>query len=148
MNESASHDDGNTNALKAILSKLPIGGGTDQMEQGEQLHQQAQGYHFNPDNVAPPDVQKQLLDLLKWRDGVYREVSKKVEMIPGLSAMLEEFSTALNTCKNLTQRAPSSVSLIFDLRRLHRHRTLGHGQSAFTIQCNRLVSIAHPVSGY
>jgi hypothetical protein len=107
MTESSGSDDSTTNTLKNILSSLPIGGGADKMNQGEQLHAQAQGYHFNPDNVAPPEVQKQLLDLLKWRDGVYRDILKKLEMVPGLSDMLDQLTNALNACAyipHLSQR--------------------------------------------
>lgn len=68
----------------------------EKINQGEQMHQQAQGYHFNPDNVAPPEVQKQLLDLLKWHDDVMRDVIMKISMVPGLTDLLEEFSNALN----------------------------------------------------
>ncbi|KAG7452166.1 Het-C-domain-containing protein [Guyanagaster necrorhizus] len=79
--------------LKKILSK--VGGGNDKISQGEQLQAQSQAYHFNPDNVAPPEVQKQLLDLLRWRDDVYRDIIAKVEMVPGLSDLIDELSNAL-----------------------------------------------------
>ncbi|KAK0208698.1 Het-C-domain-containing protein [Desarmillaria ectypa] len=80
-------------ALKKILSK--VGGGDDKMSQGEQLQAQSQAYHFDPNNVAPPEVQKQLLDLLKWRDDVYRDIIAKIEMVPGLSDLIDELSNAL-----------------------------------------------------
>ncbi|SJL06118.1 uncharacterized protein ARMOST_09454 [Armillaria ostoyae] len=80
-------------ALKNILSK--VGGGDDKISQGEQLQAQSQAYHFDPDNVAPPEVQKQLLDLLKWRDDVYRDIIAKIEMVPGLSDLIDELSNAL-----------------------------------------------------
>ncbi|KAK0246194.1 Het-C-domain-containing protein [Armillaria nabsnona] len=80
-------------ALKNILSK--VGGGDDKISQGEQLQAQSQAYHFDPNNVAPPEVQKQLLDLLKWRDDVYRDIIAKIEMVPGLSDLIDELSNAL-----------------------------------------------------
>ncbi|KAK0233569.1 Het-C-domain-containing protein [Armillaria fumosa] len=80
-------------ALKKILSK--VGGGDDKISQGEQLQAQSQAYHFDPDNVAPPEVQKQLLDLLRWRDDVYRDIIAKIEMVPGLSDLIDELSNAL-----------------------------------------------------
>ncbi|KAK0465515.1 Het-C-domain-containing protein [Desarmillaria tabescens] len=80
-------------ALKKLLSK--VGGGDDKLSQGEQLQAQSQAYHFDPDNVAPPEVQKQLLDLLKWRDDVYRDIIAKIEMVPGLSDLIDELSNAL-----------------------------------------------------
>lgn len=86
-------------ALKAILGKLPIGGGDDKINQGEQIQAQSKAYHFDPDNIAPPEVQKQLMDLLKWRDGVYRDVVAKIEMVPGLADLLDELTNALNACE-------------------------------------------------
>ena len=40
------------------------------------MQAQSQAYRFDPDNIAPPEVQHQLLALLKWRDGVYRDILK------------------------------------------------------------------------
>lgn len=62
------------------------------------MKQQAKAYDFNPDNIAPPDVQRQLLDLLKWHDDILKSVIEKIEMIPGLSKLIDEFSNALNEC--------------------------------------------------
>jgi hypothetical protein len=39
------------------------------------------------------------MDILTWRDDLYRDISKKIEMIPGLEDILEELTNALNTCK-------------------------------------------------
>ncbi|KAF9029991.1 Het-C-domain-containing protein [Hymenopellis radicata] len=95
LNQSQNNDTAEKlSALKSILGK--IGGGDDKMSQGEELQAQSQAYHFNPDNIAPPEVQRQLLDLLKWRDGLYRDIIKKIEMIPGLSDLMDEMSNALN----------------------------------------------------
>ncbi|KAF5384951.1 hypothetical protein D9615_001149 [Tricholomella constricta] len=93
---SGGNEEGNVAKLKAILSKLPIGGGDDKVNQGEEMHKQAKGYHFDPDNIAPPEVQQQLLSLLKWRDQVYRDVVAKMEMVPGLTDLLDELTNALN----------------------------------------------------
>ncbi|KAL0066565.1 hypothetical protein AAF712_006368 [Marasmius tenuissimus] len=83
--------------IKDILGKFNIGGDTNEkLDQGEQLQQQSQGYNFDPNDVAPPEVQKQLLDLLKWRDSVFRDISKKIDMIPGLADLLDELTNALN----------------------------------------------------
>ena len=97
MSYQASGKQADLGPLKGLLGKI-MGGGEqeEKLNQGQQMHQQAQGYHFNPDNVAPPEVQKQLLDLLKWHDDVMRSVIKKISMVPGLSDLLEEFSNALN----------------------------------------------------
>jgi len=76
-----------------------FGGGDDKLNKGEEIKQQSQGYNFDPDNIAPPEVQKQLLDLLKWHDDVMRDIIKKIEMVPGLTNLLEEFSNAMNECE-------------------------------------------------
>jgi hypothetical protein len=68
------------------------------MDQAESLQAEAKAYRFNPDNVAPPEVQKRLWALLKWRDGVFRNVSKKIESIPGLETLLDSLTDALNAC--------------------------------------------------
>jgi hypothetical protein len=95
----ASQGDNNAQVIKDILSKLPIGGGDDRMSQGEQMQEQSKAYHVDPNNIAPPEVQRQLLDLLKWRDGVYRDVVKTIEMVPGLENLVDELSLALNACE-------------------------------------------------
>lgn len=84
--------------IKTILSKLMGGGSNEEskLNEAEQMQQQAQGYNFNPDNVCPPEVKERLLALLKWHDDVMRQILKKIEMVPGLTTVLEEFSNALN----------------------------------------------------
>ncbi|KAJ7150218.1 Het-C-domain-containing protein [Mycena filopes] len=98
MNEAQSGDNSNVSALHSILSKLPIGGGSSdsKMEEGEQLHAEAKAYNFDPNNIAPPDVQDKLLRLLKWRDGLMRSILEKIEMIPGLDGLIDQLSNALN----------------------------------------------------
>ncbi|KAG7099815.1 hypothetical protein E1B28_001626 [Marasmius oreades] len=97
MNESKNSDASEKiSQVKSILSKFNIGGSEEKLNQGEQLQQQSQAYNFDPNNVAPPEVQRQLLDLLKWRDSIFRDISKKIEMIPGLSDLVEELTNALN----------------------------------------------------
>lgn len=90
----------NLGALKGILSKI-MGGSesNDKLNQGEQMQQQAQGYNFDPNNVCPPEVKQRLVELLRWHDDVMRQILKKIEMVPGLANLLEEFSNALNACK-------------------------------------------------
>lgn len=82
--------------LKGILGKL--GGGEDKLSQGEEIKKQSQAYNFDPDNIAPPEVQRQLLELLKWHDDIFRNVNEKIEMVPGLTNLMDEFSNALNEC--------------------------------------------------
>lgn len=73
------------------------------MNQSEEMHEQAKAYHFDPNNVAPPEVQRQLLDLLAWRDNIMRNVTEKIEMVPGLSDLVDEFTNALNACACLVK---------------------------------------------
>ncbi|KAH9486345.1 hypothetical protein JR316_0000409 [Psilocybe cubensis] len=82
-------------ALKNILSKFG-GGNDDKLNQGEKIQQETKAFDFNPDSIASPEIQKKLLDLLRWRDDVMRDIIKKIEMVPGLSNLLEELSNAMN----------------------------------------------------
>ncbi|KAJ3830304.1 Het-C-domain-containing protein [Lentinula raphanica] len=86
----------NIEKLRAIFAKLPIGGSDEKMNQAEQLQQESKAYNFNPDDIAPPAVQKQLLEMLVWRDGIFRWITEKIEMIPGLSSLIDELTNALN----------------------------------------------------
>lgn len=97
--QAANNDNSQLETLKSLMSQLPIGGSGSSMDQGANLQQQSRAYNFNPDNVAPPEVQQQLFELLAWRDGVYRDISKKIEAIPGLSDLLDNLTNALNACE-------------------------------------------------
>ncbi|PBK73910.1 heterokaryon incompatibility Het-C [Armillaria solidipes] len=79
--------------LKKVMSV--VGGGDDELSHGEELQAQSQAYNFDPDNVAPPEVQEQLLDLLRWRDNVYRKISSIIETM-GLDEVLDEMNNALS----------------------------------------------------
>ena len=98
----ASQGDNPLGNLQSLLKKLPIGGGgddDDKMGQADAMQAKAKAYHFDPDNVAPPEVRDQLWELLKWRDNVYRDIIKKTEMISGLSDLIENLTNALNACE-------------------------------------------------
>ncbi|KAI3622000.1 heterokaryon incompatibility protein het-c [Moniliophthora roreri] len=97
MNDSKNEDaSSKISQLKDLFGKFGGSGDDDKMSQAEAMEQKSKAYDFNPDEVAPPEVQKQLLDLLKWRDNVYRDILKKIEMVPGLSDLLDELTNALN----------------------------------------------------
>ena len=98
--------------LKTILDKIPLGGGSSQMSQGETLAAESKAYHFDPNNVAPPEVQRRLWALLKWHDNVFRNVSEITSSIPGLESLLSNLSDALNTCNSL-----SHLTLVGELTR-------------------------------
>jgi len=66
------------------------------MSQGQQILEQSNFFHFDSDNIAPAEVQRQLIDLLKWRDQI--NITEAIEKNPGLSDLVGEFTNTLNTC--------------------------------------------------
>ncbi|EKM61451.1 uncharacterized protein PHACADRAFT_248072 [Phanerochaete carnosa HHB-10118-sp] len=94
----ASQNGGDSSLLRSLLEKLPIGGSHDEdkVSQADEMQEQAKAYQFNPDNIMPPAVQDQLLQLLKWRDDIYRDILKKIEMVPGLESLIDALTNALN----------------------------------------------------
>lgn len=96
----AQNKDETLGTIKTILSSIPSGGGGDtenEMQKGEELRQNA--IHFDPDNYVTEDVQRQLLDLLKWRDQIMRRVDSAIEHIPGLETQLGQLTEAMNVCE-------------------------------------------------
>ena len=91
--------------LKSVLAKVPLGGGSSQMNEGQALEAESKAYHFDPKNVAPPEVQERLRALLAWHDNVYRSVLNKIEAVPGLESLIDNTSEALNTCKSMSHLA-------------------------------------------
>lgn len=81
--------------LKMLLEKLPFGV-SDKVSEAEEMSEQSEAYHFDPDNIAPPEVQRKLYSMLRWRDGIYKEVDRMIESIPGLSSVLDDIGNALN----------------------------------------------------
>ena len=47
-------------------------------------------------------MQRQLFEILKWRDNVYRDIIKKIEMIPGLNDLIDQLTNALNACPSFS----------------------------------------------
>jgi hypothetical protein len=82
--------------LRGLLSKLPIGGKDEKMNEAEDLKNDSSAYEFDPDNVAPPEVQQRLLQLLRWRDDMMRSIIEKLDMVPGLSELVDQITEALN----------------------------------------------------
>lgn len=82
------------------MSKLPIGGGSEKADEAENIKNKP--YNFDPDNYAPKEVQRQLFEILKWRDNVYRDIIKKIEMIPGLNDLIDQLTNALNACPSFS----------------------------------------------
>ncbi|EPQ60148.1 Het-C-domain-containing protein [Gloeophyllum trabeum ATCC 11539] len=84
--------------LKDLLSKFSLGSDSSdsRASQADDLQAKSKAYEFNPDDIAPPEVQQQLWEVLKWRDDIMREILQKIEMIPGLSELIDGFTDALN----------------------------------------------------
>lgn len=123
-----SNASGNIENLRKIFSKLPIGGSDDKMNEAEELQQESKAYNFNPDDIAPPDVQKRLLEMLAWRDGVFRWITAKIEMIPGLSSLIDELMNALNACMyHLTVSNLKEHWITSNFRRVYCDRSLAYG---------------------
>ncbi|KIY69371.1 Het-C-domain-containing protein [Cylindrobasidium torrendii FP15055 ss-10] len=96
MNKSQSNDTSEKlAALKGLLSKVG-GGEEDKTSKAEEIEAQSKAYDFNPDDVAPPEVQQLLLDLLKWHDDIMRDIIAKIDMIPGLADLVDELTNAIN----------------------------------------------------
>ena len=88
--------------IRTLLSRLSILGETahsEKMEQAEDMQQKA--YDFNPDDVAPEEIQGFLWHILEWRDTFFKDVSMGIEKIPGLSTLLDEITDALNACEHV-----------------------------------------------
>jgi len=117
--------------LKDILGQLQALAGNDsdsQVNQAEEMQRKSEAYHFDPNQTLPPEVVRNLKEILKFHDDVMRGIIKKMEMVPGLTELIDGLSTALNACK------PSLLdfvvySLTSPLRRIHSHRTIRHGMS-------------------
>jgi beta-phosphoglucomutase-like phosphatase (HAD superfamily) len=69
------------------------------------MEDKSKAYDFNPDDIAPKEVQDQLMDLLRWRDDVMRDIERQLEMIPGLTNLIEELTLAINECEPPAQEA-------------------------------------------
>ncbi|KAI0323073.1 heterokaryon incompatibility protein Het-C-domain-containing protein [Amylostereum chailletii] len=97
MNDASNSDsDSIISTLKGLMDKIPSSGSDEKISQAEDMKAKSKAYNFDPDNVAPPEVQKQLFDLLKWRDSVMRDIIEKIEMVPGLSELVENVTEAIN----------------------------------------------------
>ncbi|KAG8709800.1 hypothetical protein FRC08_018045 [Ceratobasidium sp. 394] len=97
MNEMKNQDQSPISTLRAILGQIPHGGGDDKqnaMNQGDEIRNKA--FNFNPDDVAPEEVQQRLLEILKWHDQVMHDVTKTIQNIPGLESLLDDLTNAMN----------------------------------------------------
>lgn len=60
--------------LTKLFKMLPIGGGKEEnsLQQGEEMKAKAMDLNASIDSVAPEEVQKQLWEILAWRDGIMK----------------------------------------------------------------------------
>ncbi|KAH7100918.1 heterokaryon incompatibility Het-C [Auriculariales sp. MPI-PUGE-AT-0066] len=97
IDEAAANDNGNSlSSLKGFLGKVLGGSGNQKANEAEQLESQSKAYHFDPNNVASPEVVRQLHDLLIWRDGVMRDIQ----------GALAKISNGVNTCTFIPYLSP------------------------------------------
>ncbi|KAH8833028.1 heterokaryon incompatibility Het-C [Flagelloscypha sp. PMI_526] len=87
---------GTLGSLKDLLDSSGGGSEDEKLTSAQSLEQKSKAYHFNPDDVCPPDVQQNIKDLIRWRDDLMRDISRMIESIPGLSEIVEELTDALN----------------------------------------------------
>ena len=131
----ASQNDTDSSLLRSILRKLPIGLGEsddeDKVSQADAMKEKAKAYQFNPDDVMPPEVQTQLLALVKWRDDIYRDILKKIEMIPGLEGLIDALTNALNACESSDSSSPALTLKEMSRSRLYHLGTVLDGMFFF-----------------
>ncbi|KAI5829276.1 Het-C-domain-containing protein [Schizophyllum commune Tattone D] len=96
LDDAKKGDNANIDVIKGLISKISGGGGDDKMQKGEEMKAKSEAYNFDPDNIAPPEVQQQFKELLIWRDDLMRDFAETIEKIPGLDELLEQLSNALN----------------------------------------------------
>jgi len=99
MNEMKNQDqsDSPISKLRGILGQIPSGGGDnkqDAMNKGDEIR--AKAFNFNPDDVAPEEVQQQFLEILKWHDQVMHDITETIQNIPGLESLLDDLTNAMN----------------------------------------------------
>ena len=99
LDDAKKGDNANIEVIKGLISKISGGGGDDKMQKGEEMKAKSEAYDFDPDNIAPPEVQQQFKELLIWRDDLMRDFAETIEKIPGLDELLEQLSNALNACE-------------------------------------------------
>lgn len=100
--------------LGGLLKKIPMGGGggDDKLQQGEEMKAKAVDLNASIDSVAPEEVQKQLWEILVWRDGVMKgksahlsrdstlsssyivrlDIAETIQNIPGLEDLLDQLT--------------------------------------------------------
>lgn len=101
MSDAKTQDSGDSaiTKLRNILSMLPVGSADSEakLQDGEDIR--ASAINFDPNTVAPAQARERLWNILKWRDGMMKDIAKVIGAIPGLESLLDQFSNALNVCR-------------------------------------------------
>ncbi|GJJ09955.1 hypothetical protein Clacol_004179 [Clathrus columnatus] len=66
----------------------------EKIEEAESMKSQA--FDFDMSNITTEEVQDFIWRIFAWRDSVYKDILKTIAIIPGLSALFERLSEALN----------------------------------------------------
>ena len=85
------------------------------MNQAEEMKRKSEAYHFDPNQSLPPEVLKDLKDVLKFHDDVLRDIIKKMEMVPGLTDLIDGLSNALNACELSTRPCDMLAKISFQV---------------------------------
>lgn len=104
------------------------------------MKRKSENYHFDPKHALPPEVVKNLREVLRFHDDVMRGIMAKLAMVPGLTDLIDGLSNALNACKlsqlsftvrsltpaqSYTQPSPHTSQCVF-LGPFNCHRTHQH----------------------
>ena len=114
------------------LKGLSGGGDDSQMNHAEEMKRKSEAYHFDPNQNLPPEVLRNLKEVLRFHDDVLRDIIKKMEMVPGLTDLIDGLSNALNACEL------SLLDAICSLKPppscVHRYRPIRRGASYWPSQ--------------
>jgi len=119
------------------LSKLSsLGGGGDsdsQMSHAEEMKRKSEAYHFDPNQNMPPEVVNDLKEVLRFHDDVLRDIIKKMEMVPGLTDLIDGLSNALNACELTSPDSHGPLAYTHTLlSRVHRYCAVRYGTFLLT----------------
>ena len=81
------------------LKALGGGNSDSQMNQAEEMKRKSEAYHFDPNKAFPPEVMRDLKEVLKFHDDILRNIIEKMAMVPGLTDLIDTLSNALNACE-------------------------------------------------
>ncbi|TCD71957.1 hypothetical protein EIP91_000089 [Steccherinum ochraceum] len=93
-------NNGASNALRTILTKLPSGDSKElgqEMDNVERIRDSAnQPGGKRPEDMSPQELHSVLWQVLSFRDRVVKKISKIIDRIPGLRSALDKFSDSIS----------------------------------------------------